>query len=132
MDQNISRPMPRTGGYSTVHSAQSSSGFSSVPSGILSERTQTPSYSGPPRPPTGTHSVRFADNIETRQSERSQLASMVAQSLTLSRQVGNITDHGTVPGREAVSRLQLYGSSNDGDNSKLYIVSLTLLVDSDR
>lgn len=109
--------MPRTGGYSTVHSAHSSSGFSSNPSGILSDRTQTPSYSGPPRPPTGTHSVRFADNIETHHSERSQLASMVAQSLTLSRQAGNITD-GTAPGREAVARLQLYGSDSDGDNSK--------------
>lgn len=107
--------MPSAGGYSTVHSSQSSSGFSSIPSGILSDRTQTPSISGP-RPPTGTHSVRFADNIDTRQSERSQLASMVAQSLTISRQQGNITD-GSIAGQQAVARLNMYGGA-DGENSK--------------
>jgi hypothetical protein len=57
-------------------------------------------------------SVRFADNVHTYRSEGAQLSSMVAKSLTLSRQQ-DIASVGRMPGPEAVARFQSYGADEN-------------------
>lgn len=110
---NALRPVLNTAGYSTVHSSQSSSGISTDPSSRQYSDTQTPSVSAQRPPNTGAQSVRFADNVNTYTTEPSQLSSMVAKSLTLSRQQ-EFDSLGRTPGPETVARLLSYGT---GENS---------------